>query len=468
MALCREPSRPPFPYQVLHHCRVPSVGLAKVYLWQTCSQIYQIHPSLVVSSWVDDISIDMVGKSPQFVAKILAQVLNKLDIKLQELNLILSKHKSGFLVSSNELKKALKEALPKDAPAIKGVLKDLGCDSTGGRLRRLPTQKARLQKGKRRLTRLRALPKKHGKRFTYTSIMPAVKFGHQTLGYSKTQIQKLRVMVGQTGAIRQGNGCLHTATRTVFSAKYDPGIYMPTEHFIMVFKFLQRKSHIQLKMYNQVWQALGKELYSKPNHWSLVKGPLAACIAYLKEHKWQAPDMHKWIAPDGSQWELDFKDPDLAWEFTEQFQGMAEATGWAQSAKRPGSQGLAEGGDLTVGKRHRQHLEKTAPTDIPILDIVLQGALFNHAWFGLEEPCPLCKQTDTLYHRLWQCPEMLKLHPIPKVWETHVADNSYWCRGIPPKFMYEVEGGGMSSCHRHRAMGATAAHPNHQPGLWYR
>ena len=339
-------------YSIIAGCPF-SVTLAKVYLWQTCSQIYQIHPSLVVSSWVDDISIDMVGKSSQFVAKILAQVLNKLDIKVQELNLILSKHKSGFLVSSNELKKAFKEIFPKNAPAIKGVLKDLGCDSTGGRLRRLPTQKARLQKGKRRLTRLRALPKKHGKRFTYTNIMPAVNIGYQTLGYSKTQLQKLRVMVGQAGAIKKGNGCLHITIRTIFGAKYDPGIYMPTEHFIMVFKFLQRKSHIQLKIYNQVWQALAKELYNKPNHWSLVKGPLAACIAYLKDNKWKAPDMHKWTAPDGSQWELDFKDPDLAWEFTEQFQGMAEATGWAQSAKRPGSQGLAEGGDLIIGKRHR-------------------------------------------------------------------------------------------------------------------
>ena len=40
-----------------------SVALAKVYLWQTCNQIYQIHPSLVVSSWVDGISVDMIGKA---------------------------------------------------------------------------------------------------------------------------------------------------------------------------------------------------------------------------------------------------------------------------------------------------------------------------------------------------------------------------------------------------------------------
>ena len=76
--------------------------------------------------------------------------------------------------------------------------------------------------------------------------------------------------------------------------------------------------------------------------------------------------------------------------------------------------------------------------------MVVQGALFNHAWYGLDRPCPLCQHPeDTLYHRLWHCPEMLKHHPIPRVWESHVADNSYWCRGIPPKSIYEVPGGGL-------------------------
>ena len=122
-----------------------SVALAKVYLWKTCKQLYRIHPSLVVSSWVDDLSADMVGKSPQYVAKTLAKVLAQLGTSL-DMNPILGKNKSGFLVSSNELKKALQEALPKDSPTIQRVLKDLGCDSTGGRLRRLPTQKARFQR----------------------------------------------------------------------------------------------------------------------------------------------------------------------------------------------------------------------------------------------------------------------------------------------------------------------------------
>ena len=236
MVLRRRSSRPTIPHHVFHHSRMP-------FLSGTCQSLpaANLQPDLpdppqpggkLLGGW--HLSRHD-WQSPQFVAKILAKV------GLRELNLILSKHKSGFLVSSNDLKKALTGALPKNSPAIKGVLKDLGCDSTGGRLRRLTTQKARLQKGKRRLTRLTALPKKHGKRFTYTNTMPAVNFGHQTLGYSKTQIQKLRVMVGQAGAIRKGNGCLHTAIRTVFSAKYDPGINIPTENFLVVFKLFSEE-----------------------------------------------------------------------------------------------------------------------------------------------------------------------------------------------------------------------------------
>ena len=169
-------------------------------------------------------------------------------------------------------------------------------------------------------------------------------------------------------------------------------------------------------MYNQVWQALAKQLYSKPNHWSLVKGSLAACIAYRKDNQWQAPDMHQWTAPDNTQWAVDFTDPDLPWEFTEQFQDMAEAIGWAREKTQ------------TALTEHRDpHSGHGRPGSF-------QPCL---VWPGQTLPSMPAPRRRPLPQAM-AMPRDVEAPP-----HSYVADNSYSCRGIPPKSIYEVPGGGL-------------------------
>ena len=69
--------------------------------------------------------------------------------------------------------------------------------------------------------------------------------------------------------------------------------------------------------------------------------------------------------------------------------------------------------------------------------MVLQGALFNHAWLGLESPCPLCNHPqDTLRHGLWQCPERSSNNT-----QSHQSGETTW-RTTATIPMYAVEGAG--------------------------
>lgn len=90
-----------------------SVALAKLYLWETCSLVYCIHPSLRVCSWVDDISVDVIGRSPRQVADRMVKVFQTLQASLKEAKLQLSPNKSGIVVNTRELKHCLQQVANK-------------------------------------------------------------------------------------------------------------------------------------------------------------------------------------------------------------------------------------------------------------------------------------------------------------------------------------------------------------------
>lgn len=59
--------------------------------------------------------------------------------ELEADGLVISIGRTGFVVSNAEAKRLLKDALPGDGPKIHDVMRDLGCDCTSGRLRRVMT-----------------------------------------------------------------------------------------------------------------------------------------------------------------------------------------------------------------------------------------------------------------------------------------------------------------------------------------
>ena len=69
-----------------------------------------------------------------------------------------------------------------------------------------------------------------------------------------------------------------------------------------------------MKMCNQVWQSLAKQVC-----WSIVKGPLVAGLAYLKDALWEAHDLETWPDPARQSWPVDVRDTDFYWRFAERF-----------------------------------------------------------------------------------------------------------------------------------------------------
>ena len=79
-----------------------------------------------------------------------------------------------------------------------------------------------------------------------------------------------------------------------------------------------------------------------------------------------------------------------------------------------------------MAKKHRKQLAKKKGSDLPLLDLMLQGGLYHGSQTGFE-PCPLCSTDDGLFHRPWQCPAMLRhIGNVPPEWAPHVDETEFW------------------------------------------
>ena len=134
-----------------------ATSMAKIFLCNIVGQLVRRRLPSSVSTWVDDLGLDVVARKPREAAVRMALCCREYSTALERNGLILAKDKSGFLVSNPALKKELAIELRKrvvDPPAVVDVIKDLGMDGTCGRLRRLPTQKKRASKARQKVFKL--------------------------------------------------------------------------------------------------------------------------------------------------------------------------------------------------------------------------------------------------------------------------------------------------------------------------
>ena len=98
-----------------------------------------------------------VDRDPANAVRIAIAAFNYIRKLLEEDNLLMSEKKTGFIVSNSAAEKLLAEQLPKHGPKVHDVMRDLGVDCTGGRLRRIRTMQARRQKANRKTKKLQML-----------------------------------------------------------------------------------------------------------------------------------------------------------------------------------------------------------------------------------------------------------------------------------------------------------------------
>ena len=85
--------------------------IAKLVLTTVIGPFNEAFPRATVDVWVDDISVDFVGSDVQVLSREALNGYEQLKQGLEDIGLQLSSSKTGFLTSSVECKKTLKNSL---------------------------------------------------------------------------------------------------------------------------------------------------------------------------------------------------------------------------------------------------------------------------------------------------------------------------------------------------------------------
>ena len=108
--------------------------MAKIFLWDIVEQLVNRRLPASVSTWVDDLGMDTVARHSRDAAVRVAQCYRVYTQALVDNGLALAKDKSGFLVSSREMKVALAKGMaPRESsnfecrrPKLQVLTLDLG------------------------------------------------------------------------------------------------------------------------------------------------------------------------------------------------------------------------------------------------------------------------------------------------------------------------------------------------------
>ena len=114
--------------------------MAKIYLWDLTRDALLNQRPFQITTWVDGVGVDTANRSCRAAAVHMVSCYSAFVAGLVPSGLDMAVEKSGFVVSSKELRRELRlllRKLPGPAPKVYDVLKDLGLDCTLARKRLL-------------------------------------------------------------------------------------------------------------------------------------------------------------------------------------------------------------------------------------------------------------------------------------------------------------------------------------------
>ena len=354
----------------------------------------------------------------------------------------ISMDKTGFLVSDRQVKAAFKQVLQEPEfkkgvyPKVQDAMKDLGVDTSLGRLRRTKVQRGRLTKGLRRAAKLRDLPSGKRVALVKSNVYPTALWGQHTQGLSKTTLHSFTVQIAAATRARHKLGCLTTALRLHMRIEDDPRHVVMKQQLEGWFSLLLAQPRHTQELIAKAWSVQHSVIWSKCFHWHYARGPMSATMCRLKDAGWVAPQLLEWHK-DEETLRLQLEDPLLMLQLVQTVQERQESDLWKQASAHQGGRGAEHGLDFHVAKKHVQHLKKPNPDKLPALIAVLEGSLPS-SQNGMRTACSKCGRNPTLKHLLWECEAVLEAtSPTPSAWLEFVADCNvevYWLRGLPPAF----------------------------------
>ena len=429
---------------VLAGCPI-AVALSKVALWPACHAVLNQPAVSTADTWVDDLSVDFCGPNPQQVAAKGLRVARSLFGALAEEGLEVSLKKTTWIASSPAVEAALKKQSQGEATQVSSVAKDLGVANAAGRARRTQVQSIRLRKGFTRGTRLQTLRVNsvaHRVRVSKMGSLSAAIWGHQGLGISPKQLRGLRSQAALAGR-KQQLGSLDVVFSLGEGNCSDPLRTVILQHWRTLHKLLF--AHPTPEQYQRLWKITWTKLASAPKRWALVKGPVAAMVAYLQDLGVDASDPASWRFPPGS-----LQGTGL-WNFEKDTVSVAPGLSSAHRVEEALCRVLQYRANLRISQQDagagaqcgidwsvpRKLLRKQAKrtNQLTALRMVWQGAFFTTVK-GAKRQCPLCKKHADLRHVLLECQWWRGKGPSPpphwhKLQQKWPAA-SLWLRGLPP------------------------------------
>ncbi|OLP81585.1 hypothetical protein AK812_SmicGene37862 [Symbiodinium microadriaticum] len=336
----------------LHPCRGIIAGcphattMAKMYLWELLRDLTLRQRPHEITTWVDDIGLDTANRCCKTAARHMVCCYQDFVTSLQPLGLSMSVEKSGFVVSSKELRTELRRLLrklPEETPKVYDVMKDLGLDCTLARKRRLPAQKSRLAKAGKRLFRLRLFGRGSRQRLYRTNVFPAQIWGQQHLGTSPSAVHRLRCTAAKVTGSRVGLGNVHIGMSLHWERDQDPLFYLAKQQLQLWMRLAGNAKICTRRFLETVWQQSLCVLSRAKHRWQVVKGPLAAFQALLLDHGWNPLAVDRWLDPHGRNWQFDYACP-FALSFI--WQALAESIAeeqWHKVSESSLFEGVANG-----------------------------------------------------------------------------------------------------------------------------
>ena len=355
---------------------------------------------------------------------------------LAEEGLEVSLKKTTWVASSAAVEAALKKQSKDNPVQVSTVAKDLGVANAAGRARRTQTQAKRLRKGAARgqkLHSLRVLRTSHRVRVSKMGSLSAAIWGHQGLGLSPKQLRGPRAQAALAGR-KQKLGSADVVFSLGEGNCCDPLRTVVLQHWRTLHRLFFAQGFPD--KYLRLWQITWGKLLRAPKRWALVKGPIAAMIAYLQDHNVDASDPRLWHFPKGSLqgqglWRFTGDtvslQPSLSMEHQveEALSRLLQSAANHRIAAQDAGAGASQGIDWTVPRRLLR-AKTSRPSLILSLRAVWQGAFYTTAK-GAKRRCPLCRCDADLRHVLLDCkwPHWAKLS---QKWPSETL----WVRGLPP------------------------------------
>ena len=272
--------------------------------------------------------------------------------------------------------------------------------------------------------------------------LSAAIWGHQGLGISPKQLRGLRSQAALAGK-RQQLGSVDVVFSLGEGNCSDPLQTVILQHWRTLHKLLF--AHPTPEQYQRLWKITWTKLAAAPKRWALVKGPVAALVAYLQDLGVDASDPAIWRFPSGS-----LQGPGL-WNFSQDTVSVSPGLSTVHRVEEALRRALQHKANLRISQQDagdgaqcgldwsvpRKLLKKQAKRTIQptALRMVWQGAFFTTVK-GARRQCPLCHKHADLRHVLLECQWWRGKGPSPpphwrKLQQKWSAD-SLWLRGLPP------------------------------------